>query len=803
MASPVTRSLTTRFGFAALRKAAFWSMVGALAIAAVCFFAGSLAWTHRPYPGFKLRLDRQVELQLPPSSTGAKAGLMPGDRVLAVDGKPLDDPRTLYAYVASKPLGTPITYRIERFLPNGGQRRLTKVIATQLHDWKLWATIFLALWLTGLSFLALGTTVSLLKPGDPLARANLAFHLAGAAACIAIFDQSTTFLSPFQDPCKLLQWFIAMAFLNLALQFPRRYPALEAVRRANLVFGLVFAALLVAAYATGRFTFWVTFGHLPYIALGEVVLLGNALWTALSARSTPQEKGQGKVVLAATLLSTVPALLVPQAHFLGVQVNLEGMENFTLPLWPLAISYAIVRYHLFDIHPIVKRSITYLVSAVLLTLLYVVSAAGIEALIGSHTQFPGIVATILVVLAFAPVRDRVKRWLDARFFRSPYRFDEVIAGFTRTAQENVEPQVLMQAYLDAIDRALAPTRCALFMRQDGLRPAAWLGFSEAECAAIAASLETGAPPSWRGESLRVLPLVVQDRQLGAAVVGPKKSELAYTELDQRLLGELTQSLAVWLDLFERFEKARAQTQEIEALKRSEALQGQFLNMVSHELKIPLSVMLGSLNLLERDADSLESKTVSHLKRMRRSVTHLNGLVGDLLNAGQLQSGHFRLRTRPLALAAVAAETVSEMRPLAEQKQQSLALDVSEDLPAIDGDGTRLEQVFRNLLHNAIRYTPDSGCIQLVLARDGEHIRCEVRDDGPGIAAEALPRLFQRFSQVHEAAPARDQGVGLGLFIAKAIVEAHGGQIGVQSAPGEGSTFWFTLPACDEPPTASC
>lgn len=779
-------------GDAGLRRAAFWAMVITLLVAAIVSFATALSWLDRPYPGFKLRMDRAVEMQLPPQSTGAQAGLMPGDRIVAVDGKALEDPRDLYAYVATRPVGTPLAYDLERHLPNGATTRMTKVIATQAHDVRLWASTFLALWITGISFLVLGSLVSVLKPGDPLATANLAFHLAGTAALLTVFDQSTTFLSPFQDTSKLLQWFIALFFTNFALQFPRRHPALEGARRVNVVVGLVLAVVLVACHETDRGLFWVTFGHLAYIALGELVLLANSLWTYFSPRSTPSEKGQSAALLVGTLLSTVPALIVPQAQTLGLAFDLEGLENFALPLWPLAISYAIVRHQLFDLTPFLKRSITYAISVSVLTVLYFLSAGATQAVLGDRTKLPSIVATALVALAFVPVRDRVKRWLDARFFRSPYRFDEVIAAFTRTAQETVQAEVLIEAYLETLEQSLAPTRVALVLDRDGLRPFAGRGCTDAERSALATMLAAGFPPP-QGKPWEILPLVVQDHVLGHAAIGPKKSDLPYTELDRALFKELTQLLAVWLNLFERFEKVRLQSQEIEALRRSEAMQGQFLNMVSHELKVPLSVILGSLSILKRHEQALDEKSISQHDRIRRSLTHLIGLVGDLLNAGQLQSGHFRLRTRSLELGTVAKDMVAEMRGLADQKGHTLALSLPPELPEVCGDRTRLEQVFRNLIHNAIRYTPANGLIQVRVGLEGHQVRCEVQDNGPGIESTALPALFQRFSQVHAEALDRDQGVGLGLFIAKAIVEAHGGTIGVESLSGVGTTFWFTVP----------
>lgn len=787
-----------------IRQVAFWTTVVSLATVAVLYFFASLSWFDRPYPGFKVRLDRTVELQLPPQSTGAKAGLMPGDRVLTVDGRTLIHPSTLYADVATKPIGTPISYDIVRFLPDGSQLRLTKVVSTQAHDWKQWTSSFLALWLTGVCFLVLGAAVSAMKPGDPLARASLAFHFAGAAACLSIFDQSTSYLSPFQDPFRLLPWVIAVCFTNLALQFPRRHSWLEGARQVILIGGLALSVVLMAGYEAERWTFWITFAHLGYIALGELILLANSLWTFLSPHSTPSEKGQGKTILIGTLISTAPALIVPQAYSLGIHINLEGLENFALPLWALAISYAIIRHQLFDISPLIKRSLTYLLSAGILALLYTFSVGATEAVIGKHTNLPGFLGTTLVALAFAPVRDRIKAWLDTRFFRSPYRFNEVIASFTRTAQENVDPEVLIDAYLETLDQALAPTGVALLRSRDGLQAVACRGYTAAEHAALATMVEPGSPPALlHGKPLEILPLIVHEHVLGHAMIGPKKSELPYTELDRALLRELTQLLAVWLNLFERFEKVRLQGQEIEALTRSEAMQGQFLNMVSHELKIPLSVILGALNILKRHEASMDAKTVSQHDRIRRSLTNLIGLVGDLLNAGQLQSGHFRLRTRSLDLGMVAQEAVAEMRGLADQKGHSLSMRVLPELPPVCGDRTRLEQVFRNLIHNAIRYTPATGRIRVLIAFDGTQVRCEVQDDGPGIDAKALQLLFQRFSQAHTEAPDRDQGVGLGLFIAKAIIEAHGGAIGVESQLGQGATFWFTLPCfveCEAPVT---
>ena len=169
--------------------------------------------------------------------------------------------------------------------------------------------------------------------------------------------------------------------------------------------------------------------------------------------------------------------------------------------------------------------------------------------------------------------------------------------------------------------------------------------------------------------------------------------------------------------------------------------------------------MSSLNILKRAEAGHDPKTVGHLNRIRRSLTHLVGLVGDLLDAGQLQSGHFALRTREVSLASLAEDTVAEMRPLAEAKSQVLTTSLDPALPALQADGGRVAQVIRNLLHNAIRYTPASGRVHLSLAMASGALRCEVSDDGPGIDPAAMPHLFERFRQAQSQTSDGDQGVG--------------------------------------------
>jgi signal transduction histidine kinase len=183
----------------------------------------------------------------------------------------------------------------------------------------------------------------------------------------------------------------------------------------------------------------------------------------------------------------------------------------------------------------------------------------------------------------------------------------------------------------------------------------------------------------------------------------------------------------------------------------------------------------------------------YLKRMLAGGDTLLKLINDLLDMSRIQAGKFSIVRQPLRLRAIADDLVESALPQLEQKRIILFNEVPADLPLLSADPQRIAQVVRNLLSNAIKFTPDGGRVWLRAAVAGPDVRCEVTDTGVGIAESDLPKLFQRFGQLDMSNTRSAPGTGLGLSIVKAFVEAHGGRVGVESEPGRGSTFWFTLP----------
>lgn len=259
-------------------------------------------------------------------------------------------------------------------------------------------------------------------------------------------------------------------------------------------------------------------------------------------------------------------------------------------------------------------------------------------------------------------------------------------------------------------------------------------------------------------------------------------------------GALEGVLGFGVEVSDRVEKARLQQARIEDLERAARQRMEFMSVVSHELRTPLQVLMGYATILEQElAGPLSEEQRGYLRNMEQATKALARLVNGVLDVCQLAAGSFKLHPRAIDFDEVIAQASEEVRPQAEGRGQRLVCELGE-LPVIEGDDQRLHQVLTSLLENAIKFTPEGGAIALRARAEAGRVRVEVEDDGPGIAPEALSRLFEPFSQLDMGTTRQAGGVGVGLAIAKALVEAHGGEIGVESRVGCGSTFWLTLPS---------
>jgi PAS domain S-box-containing protein len=281
-------------------------------------------------------------------------------------------------------------------------------------------------------------------------------------------------------------------------------------------------------------------------------------------------------------------------------------------------------------------------------------------------------------------------------------------------------------------------------------------------------------------SLICVPLSGTDRTLGALTLAASSSGRKYARADLVLAEELALRAAVAVEHAELYQAAQ----------RATRARDNVLAVVAHDLRNPLSTILMGADLLLDFATAQQPIEQRHVDIISRAGKRMERMIQDLLDVQRLDSGRLTVEARPESLKEMVDEAVDLLRPVASGGGVRLLPEVSPELPLVYADAPRIQQVLSNLLGNAIKFTPRDGTVTVRASVLEDEVRVVVVDTGAGIAADQLPHVFGRFWQ---ARAGDRRGIGLGLAIAKGLVEAHGGRIWVESVPGRGSSFFFTLP----------
>jgi signal transduction histidine kinase/ActR/RegA family two-component response regulator len=272
------------------------------------------------------------------------------------------------------------------------------------------------------------------------------------------------------------------------------------------------------------------------------------------------------------------------------------------------------------------------------------------------------------------------------------------------------------------------------------------------------------------------------------------SALAFLALHRRY-GLFVGSADIARDYEMKEREARALVQVNEELRRLDQLKSEFLAMVSHELRTPLTAIIGYSRLLMRQVHgTLSPKQVEHQEAIFRSAQRLTELINELLDVSRLEAGRVELAPRPTSVRHIADQAIAVVGVAAQAKQIRLENAVSADLPLVNADPTRLQQVLVNLVGNGVKFTPAGGRVTLSAGAHGDQVWLAVEDTGVGIPAEELARIWDPFYQVESPLSRRHGGSGLGLAIVRRLVELHGGVVRAESEGRDrGSRFTFTLP----------
>jgi signal transduction histidine kinase len=343
--------------------------------------------------------------------------------------------------------------------------------------------------------------------------------------------------------------------------------------------------------------------------------------------------------------------------------------------------------------------------------------------------------------------------------------------------------------LDASVRALE-RRCELDVRRD-VGPACVARTGTAQLfehvtdghwlADVLGARQTAMLAELGGRACMFVPLTARARTLGVMTLVATRPYRRFVLDDLALAEEIGCRVGTAIDnahLFEDAERGRIERENL-------------LAIVSHDLRSPLASVVASASLLDESRADESVRVHKYAKTILRSAKRMDRLIGDLTDFAQLQSGTLRVEQQPLDAASLIRECLDAHQPMAQEKEIRLEAQIGDSKP-VYGDRDRVQQILTNLVGNAIKFTSEGGLVTVRMSCTNGEALFGVADNGPGIPESELPRVWGRFWQGKKTA---HTGVGLGLFIAKGLVEAHGGRIWVESKVNVGTTFFFVLPTC--------
>jgi signal transduction histidine kinase len=287
------------------------------------------------------------------------------------------------------------------------------------------------------------------------------------------------------------------------------------------------------------------------------------------------------------------------------------------------------------------------------------------------------------------------------------------------------------------------------------------------------------------------PLIAKDSVLGALILVNLRRQGAFSAVDLRFLQAVANQIAIVL------ENARlwSEVSRAQALAEANRFKDEFLASISHQLLTPITSIRAAADLLTASLAKGGTASDSLVNSIARNTQRLQGLVEELLDLGRLHRGEVSLSRGPWNLKTIVRESAVAIEPLAGGKEQELEVEIPSSPCPVVADRGRLEQALMNLLSNSCKFTPRHGHIKVTVQDKGQEYLVSVADDGPGIPLAEQSQIFERFYS-NSRGRGEKTGAGLGLAIAKTVVELHGGRIWVKSEGGRGSTFFFTLPKGD-------
>jgi len=499
------------------------------------------------------------------------------------------------------------------------------------------------------------------------------------------------------------------------------------------------------------------------------------------------------------------------------------------------IAYTIVRHGLFDIRLAVVRGATYVLSLLTLAAVYYLVAYAVSwTFINNDTVYidPGpfnILLALLLAFIFQPIKHFFDRLTNQVFYRDNYRADEFFASLSRALSMSTDLRNLLQSAVDVIDDTIKAEYTFFYVRygddrhmsigtrhhgrvyQQDVNALDDFVETHGQTIIVTDTLDESDPLYRllnRHEIALTLPLLQGERILGYLFLGSQRSR-DYTRRDIRALETISDELVIAIQnaqsvqevkeinetLQQRIQDATKELRQSNMqLQRLDTAKDEFVSMASHQLRTPLTSVKGYISMvLEGDVGRITATQRQLLSEAFTSSERMVHLINDFLNVSRLQTGKFMLESKPIDLSKLILQEVDSLRTTAEAHSLTLSYKAPSYFPTLYLDEGKIRQVAMNFIDNAIYYSREGTTITVSLSvQDGDAI-LEVHDTGIGVPASEQAHLFTKFFRATNARKQRPDGTGVGLFLAKKVIVAHGGSMVFSSVEGEGSTFGFRLP----------
>lgn len=607
--------------------------------------------------------------------------------------------------------------------------------------------------------------------------------------------------------------------------------------------GLVLADpdwLLKVNYVGGSLDGRVTLDSLHYGMYSLVFLLIFAIgWVSLSAKTGSKRQQQRQRVVS---------LGIAVSGSFGILFNLvlPGLGNYNLiPIGPLfsilfslCIAYAISRYSLFDLRRNFIASLSYLMASTTAALIYigVIWSVAVGIASGTNNQIVlGVVYTalaLIVAMTINPLRAYFDRITGKLFLHERYQPEAALDAFGDAIMNDIDSSSITEKVIHAIDGVVHPIFSAVVLvdkddatkiysvdasirSKETVLSGMLIEFADATNVQQTVSVEE---MKRRSESRRhlnargvgvIARMQLKDQLIGYIVLGEKRNGDAYTTSETLMLSTMADESALSImnslrfDEIEKFnirlkKEVTGATRELRSSNKKliemDATKDEFVSMASHQLRTPLTSVKGYISMvLEGDAGKISDQQRQLLEEAFASSERMVHLIGDFLNVSRLQTGKFVLDRREVDLVKVVDQEVEGIRQIALAHDIKLSYKHVSRVPTLYLDEGKIRQVVMNFIDNAVYYSSGGTSIKIQLDVEDGEVVLRVIDKGMGVPEEETSHLFTRFFRAENARKQRPDGTGIGLYLAKKIIDGHKGSVVFESELGKGSTFGFRLP----------